>query len=90
MSPQQRDAIDAALRAEPFGLSQGTAGPGLGGGNRGRGYGLPCTSARSVIGKALACAVRADLHRRRVRGQVARTCCQGTRGKVSHGPFGQK
>ena len=41
--------------------------------------GLPRTSARSVIGKALACAARADLHRRRVRGQVARACCQGTR-----------
>ena len=40
MSKQQRDAIDAALRVEPFGLSQGTAGPGLGGGNRGRGYGI--------------------------------------------------
>ena len=31
MSKQQRDAIDVALRAVPFGLSQDTAGPGLGG-----------------------------------------------------------
>jgi len=28
MSKQQRDAIDVALRAEPFGLSQSTEGTG--------------------------------------------------------------